>query len=721
MSHLLLKKYFGYDTFRPLQAEIIASVLAQNDNLVLMPTGGGKSLCFQIPALEFSGLTLVISPLIALMKDQVDSLNANGIPAAFLNSSLTSLEQTQIKKAAQNKKIKLLYIAPERFQNTAFLSFLKTLPLSLIAIDEAHCISEWGHDFRPDYRNLKILRQNFPQTPLIALTASATKKVQQDIISELNLYNPRVFQSSFYRPNLTLKIFPKQESNTSILQLLTKHQNVPVIIYCFSRRETENLANLLQTNGIKALAYHAGLPRAERTQVQEKFGRDEISVITATIAFGMGIDKPDVRLIIHTTFPKTLEGYYQEIGRAGRDSLPSDCVLFYSYGDLRKHEFFLNQLPDPTVQAKERQHLEKILQFCQNRGCRWKALTEHFGENFAPGKCQTCDQCLAAQDTFDATEVTQKILSAVIRTENFFGKKYIVEILRGAKTQKILTHQHEQLSVYGIEKKIASRELLEIFQMLIDQGFLLLNSGEYPTYRISPKGLTFLKERKTLTLPKVQSVHSLSAQPTEEFDPALFPKLKALRKHLADEQNVPPFVIFGDQSLQEMAYYLPNSREEFAKISGVGKLKLQQFAEPFLAVIQQYCASKNLKAKLIPAFPKKISSQKSLTERQQVTKDLVQKRYPLAKIAATQGVKPDTIITYLERLIETGVELDLEYLQPEPQIFTQIQTAFAHCGLEFLKPVFDFLEEKIPYETLKLVRLYLKNKQRQKKSVQTSP
>lgn len=718
----LLKKFFGYPDFRPLQKDIIENVLQGQDTLALMPTGGGKSLCFQLPALKFSDLTLVVSPLIALMKDQVDSLNANGIPAAFLNSALSFSEQEQIKQAALARKLKLLYIAPERFAQPNFLTFLHNLGLSLIAIDEAHCISAWGHDFRPDYRNLKILRTEFPTIPIIALTASATQKVRQDIVAELNLRTPRIFISSFYRKNLALRVLPKQNLEKKILQILTSYRNSPVIIYCFARRETESLALFLKENNIPALAYHAGLARQQRIAVQEKFVRDEVSVIVATIAFGMGIDKPDVRLIMHTTFPKTLEGYYQEIGRAGRDSLPSECILFYSYGDLFKHQFFLNKLQDPTLRQQENAHLQTMLSFCQQRGCRWETLINYFGENFLTQTCQTCDNCLATKETFEATLITQKILSAVIRTGNMFGKKYILDILRGAKTQQILHHKHTTLSVYGIVQDFSPAELAEIFQMLVEKNFLAKNPGEYPTFQVTPLGLKFLQQRETLILPKVQKLaigKLATAEPKmqKEYDRELFSQLRALRKKIADQENVPPFVIFGDKSLQEMAYFFPQVPTEFAKITGVGKMKLERFAPDFLKLIQAYCAAKNLKPKWIAADPKKIlTTTKSSPARHLVTKNLLKKKLPLAEIAKIQELQPETIIAHIERLVENGTILDLEYLLPNPVVVQQVKVAFQQCGSNMLRPVFDYLEQKISYDVLRLVRAFLQMPQKQQLS-----
>ncbi|MBR9701430.1 ATP-dependent DNA helicase RecQ [Candidatus Pacearchaeota archaeon] len=499
---ILLKKYFGYDNFRPMQEEIINKVLQKKDTFVLMPTGGGKSLCYQLPALKFEGITIVISPLISLMKDQVDNLKANGISAEYINSSLSFEEIIEIQRKIREKETQILYIAPERLASEEFKSFLTALQISLIAIDEAHCISEWGHDFRQEYRNLKFLKIAFPRVPIIALTATATEKVKEDILKQLSLKEPQVFVSSFDRKNLNLIVIEKKRALNKILAILKKYKKESVIIYCFSRKDSENIAQRLRENGFNALPYHAGLNNEIRKHNQELFIKDEVNIIVATIAFGMGIDKPDVRLIIHHTFPKTLEGYYQEIGRAGRDGIPSDCILFYSWGDKRKHEFFINQLTDEFTQEKERVKLRKVMNYCECVSCRRKHVLRYFGENFPRDNCNGCDICL------EFPEIKESVLKDKVRLK---------------------------------------------------------------------------KERKIL-----------------DYNKNLFEKLRTLRKQIANERNVPPFVIFGDFSLQEMAYYLPNNKEGLLEINGVGEHKLKDFGYLFLEAINEYLKENNLDSVTIP-------------------------------------------------------------------------------------------------------------------------
>ena len=498
--HNLLKKHFGYDNFLPLQEEIIANVLKRRDALVIMPTGGGKSLCYQLPALRFNGLTLVVSPLIALMKDQVDALKSNGIAAAFINSTLSYADLRRVQTLAQQRDLRILYIAPERLALPSFQNFLSTLEISLVAIDEAHCISEWGRDFRPDYRVLGDLRRRLPHVPFIALTATATERVRRDIVTNLGLNEPQIFIASFDRPNLNYTVRPKRNTFGALLNLLEKNRGESAIIYCFSRKDTESLAANLSDEGFDALPYHAGLEAEVRSETQEKFIRDEIPIIVATIAFGMGIDKSDIRLIVHCDLPKSLEGYYQETGRAGRDGLPSDCVLFYFYGDKIKQDFFIDQIEDETERQNAQEKLAQIIAFCKLQTCRRKYLLRYFGQNWERENCGGCDVCLATKETFDATTIAQKVLSAVIRTGERFGMGHVNQVLRGANTKRVRELGHDKLSVYGIVNDFSDDDLKEITELLIDKGLLFQKGREYPTLGMTEAGRYFLKNREQLTL-----------------------------------------------------------------------------------------------------------------------------------------------------------------------------------------------------------------------------
>ena len=594
--HNLLKKHFGYDNFLPLQEEIIACILKRRDALVIMPTGGGKSLCYQLPALQFEGLTLVISPLIALMKDQVDALKANGIAAAFINSALSYADLRRVQAQAQRGDLRILYIAPERLALPSFQNFLSRLEISLVAIDEAHCISEWGHDFRPDYRTLGDLRHSLPHVPFIALTATATERVRDDIVTQLGLNDPQIFIASFDRANLDYTVRPKRNMFDALLNLLEKNRGESAIIYCFSRKDTEALAANLSDEGFDALPYHAGLEAEVRSETQEKFIRDEIPIIVATIAFGMGIDKSDIRLIVHCDLPKSLEGYYQETGRAGRDGLPSDCVLFYSYGDKIKQDFFIDQIEDDTERQNAQEKLAQIIAFCKLQTCRRKYLLRYFGQKWDDENCGGCDVCLATKETFDATIIAQKVLSAVIRTGERFGMGHVNQVLRGANTRRVRELGHDKLSVYGIVDDFSDDDLKEITELLIDKGLLFQKGREYPTLGMTEAGRYFLKNREQLTLTrrKREEEKAASNRTALDYDRALFEELRHLRSRLASERNVPPYIIFSDATLQPMAYYIPQSRESLSRISGMGAVKLEQLGDTFLPAICNHARMHNL-------------------------------------------------------------------------------------------------------------------------------
>ncbi|MFH1565147.1 MAG: DNA helicase RecQ [bacterium] len=708
----LLKQYFGHDEFRPLQEEIINNVFLGKDSFVLMPTGGGKSLCYQLPALKFNGTALVISPLIALMKDQVDSLKECGIKAEFINSTLTQSQIEEICQRLKNDEIKILYVAPERFALSGFQSFLKNLNISLIAVDEAHCISEWGHDFRPDYRNLSQLKNIFPSVPLIALTATATAKVREDIIEQLSLQKAKIFISSFNRENLNIKIINKKEAFSKLVNLLDKYKNESVIIYCFSRKETEEIAENLKLNKFNARAYHAGLEKSKRKLVQELFVKDEVDIIVATIAFGMGIDKPDVRLVVHYTYPKTLEGYYQEIGRAGRDGLPSDCVMFYTYADTRKHEFFINQIKEDNLRRRAQEKLDEVLNFGELTTCRKKYLLKYFGEKMEKDKCESCDNCLTEKEVFDAEIIAKKIMSAIVRTGNRFGKNYIIDVLLGKKNQKISRNRHDELSVFGIVNDFGENELGQIINQLVNLNYIFKNVGEYPTLSITKPGAKFLVSKQKLEMQKPQTDIGFKKIKADElaYNQELFEKLRALRKQIADAENVPPFVIFGDITLQEMAYYFPADKQNFLSLSGVGAKKMEKFSEIFLPVINDFAKANNIspipfgdKTREERIIVKNNVQQKFYTK----TRELITKKISVERIAKNQDLTVGTIISHIEKLIDAGESLDFEYLKLPSDRYEVMKAAFLECGNEKLKPVFEYLNEEYSYDELKLARILM--------------
>ncbi len=585
-----LQKYFGYTTFRPQQEQAITDVVNKKDVFVLMPTGGGKSLCFQLPALIQDGVSIVVSPLISLMKDQVDGLVQNGINAAYLNSSLSQKEQQNIIKRLQEKKLQLLYVAPERLTQPNFLKLLETLPITFFAIDEAHCISQWGHDFRPEYRQLNALRERFPKTPIIALTATATERVKHDIILQLNLRSPSIYQASFNRPNLSYTVTEKSNGFSQILAFIAQHPDDSGIIYCQTRDKVDQLTHTLQQAGINALPYHAGLTDEQRKKHQERFILDDADIIVATVAFGMGIDKPNVRFVIHYGLPSNLEQYYQETGRAGRDGLQSECILLYSLGDSFTINYFIQQ-KNPEEQQIAKAHLQQAIRFATTGTCRRKLLLEYFDEKFDVLNCQSCDNCLTPKETFDATIIAQKILSCIYRTDQRFGAHHITNILVGLKTKNVVERGHDTISTFNLLADYSIPDVKTFIRELIEKGYIQESADMYTTLSLSQKASPVLKGNEQVFLTKFERKVSKRKQkqtldiPTDE---SLFNRLRILRKSLADRAHVPPYVIFSDVSLREMAAAFPQTDAEFNKIKGVGQQKLTRYGKKFMAEIKQY-------------------------------------------------------------------------------------------------------------------------------------
>ena len=596
VSHLrsLLKQYFGFTSFRPLQEEIIRDALADKDVFALLPTGGGKSLCFQLPALARDGITVVVSPLIALMKDQVDALRASGIAATFLNSSLAAGESRERLRGLHQGEYRLLYVAPERLMLSGFIEDLKRWQPRLIAVDEAHCISEWGHDFRPEYRQLAELRSHFPGIPLMALTATATGRVREDIVTHLQLRDPSCYVASFNRPNLTYRVLAKNKAYEQVRDFLRDRKRESGIVYCASRKAAESVAQRLEEDGIRAKPYHAGLTPQERSVHQELFLRDDVRVICATIAFGMGINKPNVRFVIHYDLPKNVEGYYQETGRAGRDGLPGECVLLFSPGDAVKQTQFIEEKTDPHEQKIAREQLQQMVHYAESSTCRRRELLGYFGEDFSAEACGACDNCLSPRATFDGTTAALKFLSCVyrIRERSGFGVglNHIVEVLTGADTEKIRKWQHGQLTTYGIGKEHSRPEWAAIGRELVRMGFVRQTTDKFSVLELTAAGGTMLKARAKVTLTKPVTAPEPRGRRTGEIscDELLFEKLRQLRRRLADERDVPAYIIFSDVALRQMARDYPANARDFARISGVGEKKLSEFGEVFLEEIADH-------------------------------------------------------------------------------------------------------------------------------------
>ncbi len=599
-----LKQFFGFESFRPLQREIIRDALAGKDVFALLPTGGGKSLCFQLPALLRPGLTVVVSPLIALMKDQVDALQAAGVEATFLNSSLDADTARARLRGLHGGKYCLLYAAPERLMLPGVLSDLARWGVNMIAVDEAHCISEWGHDFRPEYRQLAALRDHFPKVPFMALTATATPRVREDIIRHLHLREPALYTASFNRPNLTYRVIAKDKPYAQVLDYARRRAGECGIVYCQSRKTAEKLAQRLHKDGIAAKPYHAGLSAKERSHNQDLFLRDEVRVICATIAFGMGINKPNVRYIVHHDLPKNIEGYYQETGRAGRDGLPGECLLLFGAGDVVKYARFIEQKTGPQEQRIAREQLQQIVHYAEAAQCRRAELLRYFGEEFTQTPCGACDNCLEPRSTFDGTVTAQKFLSCVYRVleKSGFsvGLNHIIEILTGAETEKIRRWGHEQLSTYGIGKEHSRGEWAALARELMRLGYAAQSAGKFSVLELTAQGHAVLTQRKpvTLTKPVAAPEKTPGGAPAKSpkprrageivCDESLFENLRRLRKKLADERNVPAYIVFSDVSLRQMARDLPKTEADFARINGVGEKKLREFGTVFMEEIAHY-------------------------------------------------------------------------------------------------------------------------------------
>ena len=718
-----LKQFFGYDSFRPGQQEIIEQTLCGCDALVLMPTGGGKSLTYQLPALLLPGLTVVISPLIALMHDQVDQLRANGIAATFINSSLSSFEQSQRERAALNGRVKLLYVAPERLLSENFLYLLdqieRNVGLSLMAVDEAHCVSEWGHDFRPEYRQLGQLRTRYPRSPMLALTATATERVRQDILTQLRLHNPYIHIASFNRPNLSYEVRPKHKGAYSeLLQLLHNQPGAPVIVYCQSRKSVDDLSDCLQRDGIRALPYHAGLTSEQRTEHQTRFIRDDVPVLVATIAFGMGIAKPDIRAVIHYDIPKSLEGYYQESGRAGRDGLPAQCILFFSYGDRWKVEYLIAQKSDEQEQFIARHQLQQVVAYGESGTCRRRVLLAYFGETLRDENCGNCDNCHSPATLEDRTADTRKFLACIVRTQERFGMRHIVDVLRGANTQRIRDNRHDQLSTYGIGKDLSADAWLYLGRALLQQDLVSQSTDGYPILRLNTLSWEILRKQRSVQIAEPPQNVTSQKETREVLEPEaerLFQHLRSLRKQIADEQGVAPYVVFPDTSLRAMAQQRPQSREQFAQIPGVGSRKLEAYFTPFTRAIRDYCESHNLVMSLeaskrdnkqrreIIAIPQ-VSAGPST---RRLTLDLYNEGRSIEEIARERNLKPRTITGHLAELIEDGEAIDTERLvDTERQKI--IYAALQQVGDDVLKPVKEFLGDEYSYEEIRLVRALMR-------------
>ncbi len=705
-----LHKYFGYSEFRPLQEQIIKAILSKKDVFVLMPTGGGKSLCYQLPSIMQEGLTVVVSPLIALMKDQVDSLKDFDISAEFINSSLSYEQIGEVKNKLLSNQVKLLYVAPERLVLPHFLEFIDQLNIRLFAIDEAHCISEWGHDFRPEYRQLTVLRKKFPNVPLVALTATATPIVQDDIIEQLKMKDTLRFQASFNRENLFYQVLPKEDTYQQLTDYLRAHPVDSGIIYCQSRMSVEQLAAALNRDGFRALPYHAGMTSQERTRNQEAFIKDNAEIIVATIAFGMGIDKSNVRFVIHYDIPKNLESYYQETGRSGRDGLKSDCILFFSYGDKSKIEYFIEQKEDPQKRQIDYDKLHQLIHYAESHVCRRKILLKYFGEAYHKENCQHCDNCLKDRQTFDGTVIAQKLLSCVFRLKERFGTNYVIDVLKGAKRERIFHNRHQNLSTYGIGEQYTKKQWQAYVRELIQQGYLTIVGGQYPTLKLTEKSkdVLFNGEKVNLTIYK-EITPTVAKDADLKLHKDLFERLRQLRKRIADERNVPPYIIFQDKTLKDMATRIPTTWSQLGSIFGMGESKLKRYGPRFLKEIIAYAQQIGLE---IEPDSQPTKAKTAMTEYK--TLELLRQGLSINEIAQQKKIPVRTIYSHIERLILFGEEIILNnYIPSERQ--QMIRKAFHTSGINNIDKVREKLGAEFPREELRLVRAKMIVEKRQRK------
>ena len=722
-ARVILKNVFGYDEFRPLQAEIITNILNKKDTLVVMPTGGGKSLCYQIPAMIFEGLTIVISPLISLMKDQVEQLRQAGVTTAVINSSLSAGEYRRNVEMVKQKQAKMLYLAPEALLKNRIPALLSDVDIACLAIDEAHCISQWGHDFRPEYRRLAEARDHFSNAVCVALTATATPRVRQDIRTSLQMRGGREFVASFNRENLYLEILPKDNAVEQTIQVIRKFSDQSGIVYCYSRKQVEDLNAILAQAGFSVKPYHAGLPALDRQRNQEAFIRDDVRIIVATIAFGMGIDKPNVRFVVHYDLPQNIESYYQEIGRAGRDGLKSHCRLLFSYADVQKVKYFIDQKNDHEKRVANI-HLTALIRMAETEVCRRIPLLHYFGEDHRADKCDMCDNCLAEdKEKVDLTIAAQKFLSCVRRTGEKFGSLHIIDVLRGSRAKKVLQFGHHKLSTYGIGAGYSKKQWQQLSRQFIHQG-LAVQDMEFGSIQLTAKGWEVLKgdlefrgelDLNAETVPGVQEPQKLADL---DYDRELFEILRQTRKELADESGVPPFVIFADKTLVEMATYFPQSGENFLNIHGIGKVKAEKFGTLFMPVIEAYCRDKGILEKPKhtdqPAALKPDAAEapaaKAAKPRYITVGELFNSGRSIGDIMNLFGIRQTTVIDHLVKFARDGFGLPGDELLkisslPDDQI-ERVLEAFNQCGNEYLKPAFDFLNGTVQYEELNILRLY---------------
>ncbi len=707
-----LKRIFGFTSFRPHQREIVQAIMADQDVFAVMPTGGGKSLCYLLPALLKPGLCLVISPLISLMKDQVDNAREVGIRAAFFNSTLSDGERRQVLEAVHSGNLDVLYVAPERLSTKDFQDFLSGLQISFVAVDEAHCVSEWGHDFRPDYLALSNLKKIVPDVPVAAFTATATYKVQDDIVERLRLVQPFMVRASFDRPNLFYKVERKDGISEQIARAVAQFKDQTGIVYRLSRKSVETTTAYLQKKGINAAPYHAGLPAQVRQRNQEQFNRDQVQVIVATIAFGMGIDKANVRFVIHGDLPKNIEGYYQETGRAGRDGDLSHCILFYSRADMAKLGSFIDQHPDKALQKLSWQKLGQMADFAEKAECRRKNLLGYFQEEYPQDNCGGCDVCVQGVDVVDGTTEAQMFMSAIYRTQSRFGLVHILDVVMGAKNKKILQMGHETLPTHGVGKHLSRPFWRRFADGLLADGLVESVGDQYKILQITTKGegVLYGKVGYTYAALKGEKQKAPSKNVDEKgYNTDLFRLLKEVRTRMSNEADVPPYVIFADKSLRQMCLYYPRTEGEMLGMHGVGTAKMAKYGNDFLTEIKKYGVDHpeclETKETDLPVVITPAKTQSALSsETIMVSVNLAESGLGLDEIAEKRELKTSTIASHIETYLAEGYVLNLDQLLA-PDLQQKIKDSFAEHGSDFLKPVVE--EVGLGYEPVKIMRGWL--------------
>lgn len=691
----LLKKYFGYSSFRRGQNQIINSIIEKKDTFAIMPTGGGKSICYQIPALTMNGITIVISPLISLMKDQVDTLKENGINAAFINSTLSQKEVNQVIFSAISGHCKILYVAPERLEQDYFKNTVKSLNISMVAIDEAHCVSQWGHDFRVSYKRIAPFIESLSERPVVAaFTATATPQVKKDIIELLKLNEPNIFATGFDRSNLFFSVVRNENKLDYILRYLKENKNNSGIIYAATRKEVDSLYEKLTRSGYSVGKYHAGLSDEERAKNQDAFLYDDVKIMIATNAFGMGIDKSNVRFVIHHNMPKNMEGYYQEAGRAGRDGENSECILLFSGQDIHIQKFLIQQsIPSYERQRIELQKLNSMVDYCRTSSCLRKYILNYFGEEYGEENCSSCSNCSSDSELVNITLEAQKILSCIYRMNQNYGVTLISEVLKGSKNQRILSSNFDRLSTYGIMSEYKLKDIVDLINMLIADQYLSITEGEYPVIRLNEKSYNVLKGNEKV-MRKILAVKEQNIS----TDNNLFEILKALRRELARLENVPPYIIFSDAVLTEMCKYYPTNKDNMLKLKGIGEIKYDKYGEKFEEVIKDYVKKYNIVSSDIILNSKHSSSDKSKTHI--ISFELYKEGLSISKIASNRNLSPTTVQEHLIKCAEEGLNINLDSFIPQ-EYAELIYQKIKKLGTSKLKPIKDALPEEVDYMAIK--------------------